>query len=69
MAAAQNRLAELHPDNDFELCSEDYDHINKWVFMALNDARLAQSRNITGLDGDGAPIFGNLIEIKRGARP
>lgn len=69
MAAAQTRLAELHPDNDFELGVNDYEHIKAWVFEALADGRLQQSRNITGHDECGEPIFGNFIEIKSGARP
>jgi type I restriction enzyme S subunit len=69
MAAAQTRLAELHPDTDFELGANDYEHIKTWMFEALADGRLQQSRDITGHDESGKPIFGNLIEIKSGARP
>jgi type I restriction enzyme S subunit len=43
MAAAQTQLDELHPDNDFELGSDDYDHIKKWVFAALADGKLKQA--------------------------
>ena len=68
MAAAQTRLAELHPDTDFELGANDYEHIKTWVFEALADGRLQQSRDITGHDESGEPIFGNLVEIKSGAR-
>jgi type I restriction enzyme S subunit len=67
MAAAQTRLAEQHPDNDFELGANDYEHIKNWVFGALADGRLQQSRNISRQDNEGKPIFGNLIEIKCGA--
>jgi type I restriction enzyme S subunit len=69
MAAAQTRLAELHPDNDFALGANDYEHIKTWLFEALADGRLQQSRDITGHDKSGAPIIGNQIEIKSGARP
>lgn len=69
MAAAQTRLAELHTDTDFELGANDYEHIKTWMFEALADGRLQQSRDITGHDESGEPIFGNLIEIKSGARP
>ncbi|AKZ64287.1 hypothetical protein F506_17895 [Herbaspirillum hiltneri N3] len=69
MAAAQTRLAELHPETDFELGANDYEYVKTWVFETLTDGRLQQSRNITGRDESGEPIFGNLIEIKRGARP
>ena len=69
MAAAETRLAELHPDTDFELGANDYEHIKTWMFEALADGRLQQSRDITGHDKSGESIFGNLIEIKSGARP
>jgi len=69
MAAAQIRLAELHPDNDFELGPNDYENIKCWVFEAVSDGRLKQSRDITGHDESGEPIFGNLIEIKSGVWP
>ena len=69
MAAAQTRLAELHPETDFELGVNDYEYVKTWVFETLTVGRLQQSRNITGRDESGEPIFGNLIEIKRGARP
>lgn len=69
MVAAQTQLAESHPDNDFELGGEDYDHIKSWVFEALDDGRLTQSRNIVEYDKDGQPILGNLIEINSGATP
>ncbi|MDH0365116.1 restriction endonuclease subunit S [Comamonas aquatica] len=54
MAAAQNRLAELHPDNDFELGASDYEHIKAWVFEALASGRLAQAFDDAG----------NRIELK-----
>lgn len=43
MAAAQARLAELHPDNDFELGANDYEHIKSWVFEALAAGTLTQA--------------------------
>jgi len=58
--AAKSRLAELHPDSDFELGSEDYDHIKCWVFAALAARQLTQSYG----DADnrvvvsGAPVQG-----------
>jgi type I restriction enzyme S subunit len=54
MAAAQTRLAELHPDNDFELGVTDYEHIKVWVFEALAAGRLAQAFDDAG----------NRIELK-----
>jgi type I restriction enzyme S subunit len=69
MTVAQTRLGELYPETDFELGANDYEHIKTWVFEALADGRLQQSRDITGHDESGEPIFGNLIEIKSGARP
>ncbi|WP_082565635.1 restriction endonuclease subunit S [Duganella sp. Root1480D1] len=65
MAAAQTRLAELHPVNDFELGASDYEHIKGWMFEALTAGRLVQSRNVTDYDEkSGEPIFGNSIELK-----
>lgn len=54
MVAAQTRLVELHPDNDFELGVTDYEHIKAWVFEALAAGRLAQAFDDTG----------NRIELK-----
>lgn len=54
IAAAQTRLAELHPDNDFELGANDYEHIKAWVFEALAVGALTQV-----FDDDG-----NRIELK-----
>ncbi len=48
MAAAQTRLAELHPDNDFELGANDYEHIKTWVFAALAADKLTQAFDETG---------------------
>lgn len=64
MATAQTRLAELHPDNDFVLGANDYEHIKAWAFEALAAGHLQQSRNITGYDENREPIFGNEIELK-----
>lgn len=43
IAAAQTRLAKLHPDNDFELGASDYEHIKAWVFEALGVGALTQA--------------------------
>ena len=48
MAAAQTRLAELHPDIDFELGAVDYEHTKKWVFEALRTGKLAQAMDDAG---------------------
>jgi type I restriction enzyme S subunit len=42
MEAAQSRLVELHPENDFTLGVNDYDHIKAWVFDELAAGRFAQ---------------------------
>jgi len=47
MAAAQARLVELHPDNDFELGANDYEHIKTWVFAALESGHLTQTYDDT----------------------
>lgn len=54
MAAAQTRLAELHPDNDFTLDANDYERIKVWVFDALATGRLTQAFDNAG----------NRIELK-----
>ncbi|WP_200872740.1 restriction endonuclease subunit S [Polycyclovorans algicola] len=53
-AAAQTRLAELYPDNDFALGANDYEHIKAWVFDALAAGTLAQAFDDAG----------NRIELK-----
>lgn len=54
MSVAQTRLAELHPDNDFELGANDYEHIKAWVFKALAAGTLTQAFDDAG----------NRIELK-----
>jgi type I restriction enzyme S subunit len=54
MATAQTRLAELHPDSDFELDTNDYEHIKSWVFEALVAGTLMQAFDDAG----------NRIELK-----
>lgn len=54
IAAAQTRLAELHPDNDFEWAASDYESIKTWVFEALATGALTQA-----FDDDG-----NRIELR-----
>jgi type I restriction enzyme S subunit len=66
MEAAQTRMTELHPDNDFELGICDYEHIKILVFEALAGGRLQQARDITGLDESGELVLGNLVEITSG---
>ena len=56
-AAAQTRLGELHPDNDFELRDSDYEIIKGWVFEALASGALTQA-----FDDDG-----NHIELNAAA--
>lgn len=56
-AAAQTRLAELHPDNDFELHPSDYEIIKAWAFEALAAGALTQA-----LDDDS-----NRIELRAAA--
>lgn len=42
LAAAQTRIAELHPDSDLELGADAYDQVKTWVFEALASDRLTQ---------------------------
>ncbi|EQB9045204.1 restriction endonuclease subunit S [Vibrio cholerae] len=69
LTAAQTRISELHPDAEFELTVEDYDHIKNWVFEALNSGRLQQEQNVTGQDADGKLLLGNLVELKARTKP
>ncbi|WP_319557971.1 restriction endonuclease subunit S [Thiomicrorhabdus sp.] len=69
ISAAQVRISELHPDGQFELFLEDYEHIKQWVFEALKTGRLQQAQNVTGQDKNGKPIFGNQIELQAGVKP
>lgn len=54
IAAAETRIAELHPDNAFEWAASDYECIKTWVFEALAAGALMQA-----FDDDG-----NRIELK-----
>ncbi|UXD26674.1 Type I restriction-modification system, specificity subunit S [Yersinia enterocolitica] len=54
MELAQNRLAEIHPDNDFVLGTSDFEHIKAWVFEALATGKLTQAFDDSG----------NCIELK-----
>lgn len=54
ITAAQTRLGELHPDNDFEWAASDYESMKAWVFEALAAGALTQA-----FDGDG-----NRIELR-----
>lgn len=57
IAAAQTRLSERHPDNDFEWADSDYESIKTWVFEALAAGALTQA-----FDDDG-----NRIELRAAA--
>jgi type I restriction enzyme S subunit len=43
MQASEARVAELHPNNDFELGADAYDHIKVWAFKALGSGALEQA--------------------------
>jgi type I restriction enzyme, S subunit len=43
MVAVQTRMAEWHPDNDFEWAASDYESIKTWVFEALAAGSLTQA--------------------------
>ena len=62
VAAAQTRLAELHPDNDFELRASDYEAIKAWVFDEMGNRKLKQTRDIICIDG--RRQFGNQILLR-----
>ena len=48
IAAAQTRLAELYPETDFELSTDDYDNIKTWVFKSIAAGALTQSFDDAG---------------------
>lgn len=48
MVAAQTRLTELYPDNDFELGTNDYEYIKSWVFKAIASGTLIQAFDDAG---------------------
>jgi type I restriction enzyme, S subunit len=54
MAAAQTKLAVLHPDNHFVLVASDYDQIKEWVFNALSNGTLTHAYDDVG----------NRVELK-----
>lgn len=62
IAAAQTRLAELHPDHDFELDASDYEAIKAWVFDEIRNRKLKQTRDIICIDG--RRQFGNQILLR-----
>lgn len=68
IAAAQTRLAELHPDNDFALGASDYEIIKAWVFDEIENRNLKQTRDIICIDG--RRQFGNqiLLRVRRHAQ-
>ena len=43
-----NPVRELHPDTDFELGAEAYEHIKAWVFGALATGKLTQAFDDVG---------------------
>lgn len=51
---AKNRLAQIHPDNDFALGNSEFEYIKAWVFEALETGKLTQAFDDSG----------NCIELK-----
>lgn len=67
IAAAQIRVAELHPDHDFEIGIGEYDLVKDWIFEALKSGYLRQGRNQDYcVIENKVTVFGNLIELKVG---
>ncbi|WP_415916857.1 restriction endonuclease subunit S [Xanthomonas arboricola] len=62
MSAAQTRLAERHPDNDFELAASDYETVKAWVFGEIQTGKLKQTRDIIHIDSKRK--FGNQILLR-----
>ena len=61
-AAVQIRLAELHPDNDFELGTDAYECIKTWVFDQIGARNLKQTRDIICVDKKRQ--FGNKLLLR-----
>ncbi|WP_238687871.1 restriction endonuclease subunit S [Vibrio cholerae] len=67
LTAAQTRIAQLHPDNEFEVSQDDYDQIKNWVFEALKSGKLKQERNqVYCVIETKETVRGNLVELKSG---
>lgn len=62
LAAAQTRIAELHPDSDFELGVDAYEQVKTWVFGKIKSRDLKQTRNIVSI-GEKRK-FGNEVLIR-----
>jgi type I restriction enzyme S subunit len=62
MNAAQIRIAELHPDTDFELGLSDYENIKNWIFGQIESGALKQTRNIISVNEKRQ--FGNKINLR-----
>jgi len=62
MNAAQIRIAELHPDTNFELDLNDYEHIKTWVFDQIGLNALKQTRDIISVNNKRQ--FGNNINLR-----
>ncbi len=67
VAAAQIRVAELHPEHDFDAGIGFYDLVKAWVFEALESGYLKQERNqINFIIDTRERVLGNVIELKVG---
>lgn len=62
IVAAQARLAELHPDNDFALSASDYETIKAWVFDEIQNRKLKQTRDIIFFNS--RRQFGNQVLLR-----
>jgi type I restriction enzyme, S subunit len=62
MNTAQIRIAELHPDTDFELGLNDYENIKTWIFDQIESGALKQTRNIISVNEKRQ--FGNKIDLR-----
>lgn len=67
IASVKFRVAELHPERDFDVDICFYDLVKDWVFEALESGYLKQERNQINFAIDTQEaVLGNLIELKVG---
>lgn len=62
LSASQARIAELHPDNDFELGIDAYELVKAWVFDRISSRELKQTRSMVSIGGKRK--FGNEVLLR-----
>lgn len=62
LGAAQVRMAELHPENGFELGISEYEQLKNWVFNQIEKGKLKLTRNIVVVNEKRQ--FGNQVILR-----